>query len=191
MNRAKIRYGSRLILIAVIFSALFVSGCAKKVVSTQPTISVSEVEDAQKMWGDMLIEVGKAYSENGNYTKVTQNLIDQLYAYNYDKGIVLFKPTKAKIEPFRNTREGAISYFIGDSSTFQEDKGFALAPWVDVKFKNDEMYMHGNLAIAMGEYFFTDPKGNTVKVEYTFGYIKDVSGALKIVLHHSSLPYHG
>ena len=43
--------------------------------------------------------------------------------------------------------------------------------------------------MAMGNYFFTGPDGKEVKVEYTFGYVKDSAGNLKINLHHSSLPY--
>ncbi len=191
MKCERIKYGSRFILVTVILFAFFVSGCAKKNVSLQPTVTVAEVEDAQKQWADMLIEVGKVYSEKGDYKAAAQNLINKLYAYNYEKGIVLFKPTKAKVYPYRKTVEGALSYFVGENPDFSEDTGFALAQWVDIKFKNDEMYMHGNMAIAMGEYFFTDTKGNVAKVEYTFGYIKDATGALKIVLHHSSLPYHG
>lgn len=42
----------------------------------------------------------------------------------------------------------------------------------------------------MGNYYFTDANTNKeIKVEYTFGYIKDKDGNLKINLHHSSLPY--
>ena len=41
----------------------------------------------------------------------------------------------------------------------------------------------------MGNYYFTDKNGKTVKVEYSFGYIKDNNGDLKINLHHSSFPY--
>ena len=44
-------------------------------------------------------------------------------------------------------------------------------------------------ALAMGNYFFTATKGDVIKVEYTFGYIKDGDGALRIILHHSSIPY--
>ena len=32
------------------------------------------------------------------------------------------------------------------------------------------------------------PEGDEVKVEYTFGYIVDSSGNLRINLHHSSMP---
>ena len=45
--------------------------------------------------------------------------------------------------------------------------------------------------MAMGNYFFTDPEGAEVKVEYSFGYVLDGQGEVKIVLHHSSVPYAG
>ena len=32
------------------------------------------------------------------------------------------------------------------------------------------------LHFAMGNYFFTNPEGNEVKVEYSFGYTKDSEG---------------
>jgi photosystem II stability/assembly factor-like uncharacterized protein len=44
-------------------------------------------------------------------------------------------------------------------------------------------------ALAMGNVTFTDDTGAQVKVDKTFGYRRDSSGALRIVLHHSSLPY--
>ena len=40
----------------------------------------------------------------------------------------------------------------------------------------------------MGNYFFTDQRGVETKVEYTFGYIQDEEGRLRIQLHHSSIP---
>ena len=41
----------------------------------------------------------------------------------------------------------------------------------------------------MGNYFFTDLNGGKTKVEYSFVYKKNDLGELKIILHHSSLPY--
>ena len=42
----------------------------------------------------------------------------------------------------------------------------------------------------MGNYFFKRLKDkNEIKVEYTFGYIKNKKGSLMINLHHSSLPF--
>merc|ERR1712032_90503 len=41
----------------------------------------------------------------------------------------------------------------------------------------------------MGNYFFTNPEGAEVKVEYSFGYVLDAEGKLRINLHHSSMPH--
>tara|TARA_B100000768_G_C10947088_1_gene236083 strand:- start:353 stop:493 length:141 start_codon:yes stop_codon:yes gene_type:complete len=43
--------------------------------------------------------------------------------------------------------------------------------------------------MAMGNYYFTGPDGTETKVEFTFDYVMDDEGNLKINLHHSSLPY--
>ena len=45
-----------------------------------------------------------------------------------------------------------------------------------------------NTAMSMGNYYFTDMNDTEVKVEFSFGYILDSSQALKIHLHHSSMP---
>ena len=45
------------------------------------------------------------------------------------------------------------------------------------------------MALAMGNYYFTTTEGDEVKVEYTFAYMKDENGNLKIVAHKSALPY--
>ena len=153
------------------------------------SITVSDVITAQNQWANGVVAIGRAYINHQNYNRVAQKMLNKLYAYNYKRGIVLFKPTKAKQIPFRNTTESALSYFVGDNANFKEDKGFAIQPWVKVVFYNNEMYFHKDLAIVMGEYIFTSKSGSTAKVEYTFGYIKTQHGDIKIVLHHSSLPF--
>ena len=40
-----------------------------------------------------------------------------------------------------------------------------------------------------GNYFFTTPEGDEVKVEYSFGYLLDEDGNVRINLHHSSMPF--
>ena len=60
--------------------------------------------------------------------------------------------------------------------------------WTSVRFENSDVIIDGNTALAMGNYFFTAPDGAEVKVEYTFGYILDDDGKLRIQLHHSSMP---
>lgn len=155
------------------------------------SITVEEVEQIQSQWATGIVAIGNAYKNKENYKKVAKNLINTLYAYNYEKGVVMFKPTKAKEIPFRPTKESALSYFVGGNKNFKEDKGFALQPWTKVVFHNDEMYLHGDMAIAMGTYDFTDDQDKVTTVEYTFAYVKMPHGQLKIVLHHSSAPFSG
>ena len=109
--------------------------------------------------------------------------------YNFENGSVQFKPTKAAEKQFRNDIQGALSYFIGSDSDYSEDGGFAINPWTKVEFQNDSINIYESMALSMGNYFFTDLEGNKTKVEYTFAYIKGDTGELKIILHHSSLPF--
>jgi hypothetical protein len=144
---------------------------------------------AQKAWGESLIAIGQAYTEGDDYVGVTRSMLDRLYGYETDEGIVLFKPTRASKVPFRGSYASALSYFIGGDDAYPEDVGFALTPWIDVVFDNHNIYYHVDVAITMGHYFFTAASDETIRVEYTFVYVKDDIGQLKIILHHSSLPY--
>ena len=49
--------------------------------------------------------------------------------------------------------------------------------------------INGNMALTMGNVMLTDKKGQVTQVDKTWGFIKDNQGKLRIVLHHSSLPY--
>ena len=171
-----------LLMLCVSFKALSESNKSNK-------ITLNQIESIQNEWAKGLINIGAEYEKKGDYRQVALNLINQLYAFNYGNNIVLFKPTKASTHPFRRTKESALSYFVGGNDSFDEDKGFALAPWKDIKFTNDQIFFHNDLAIVMGHYVFTDTKGNSAKVEYTFGYIQTQKDGLKIILQHSSLPY--
>lgn len=173
----------------IIIMCLIIILTAGIVHATDNEITKEDIIRVQEKWGKALVNLGKTYTDGGDYQKVAKNLINTLYAYQ--TGQVLFKPTKASDIKFRTTKEGALSYFVGHNKNFPEDKGFALTPWTNVRFKNAGIYINGNVALAMGKYFFTPLKGKPVKVEYTFGYVKKDDGSLKIILHHSSLPYAG
>lgn len=150
-------------------------------------VTKDQVNAAQALWGEGIVNIGKAYSDKGDYTAVAKEHIDTLYAYDFSE--VLFKPTKAAQDQFRPTKETALSYFVATNGACSEDKGFAIQPWTKVRFENAGILLQEKTALAMGNYFFTDTNGEEVKVEYTFGYIQDESGALRINLHHSSVPY--
>ena len=150
-------------------------------------ITKEEVLEAQTVWGNGVVAIGKAFTDKADYEKVATDHVDSLYAYGMTD--VLFKPTKAAVEQFRATRESAISYFVATNGVCKEDKGFAIQPWIKVRFENTGVVLSADTAIAMGNYYFTDTSGAETKVEYSFGYVKDADGKLRINLHHSSVPF--
>ncbi|MFZ4761541.1 MAG: hypothetical protein ACOYK8_01830 [Alphaproteobacteria bacterium] len=144
-------------------------------------ITQDEIFAQQKAWGDGIVAIGAAK----DHKKAAIEHINKLYGY--DIGPVLFKPTKAAIIEFRDTKEEALSYFVGGKEP--EDDGFALAPFTKVRFDNKGIIINCDSALAMGNYYFTKTDGQEIKVDYSFGYVEDKEGHLKIILHHSSLPY--
>ena len=147
-------------------------------------ISKKMILEAQEEWGKGIVAIGKAKVNGKDYRKVASRHIEKLY--DYDSGTVLFKPTKASEDQFRETFSQAHSYFV--KGEVKEDGGFAINPWINVRFDNHQMFIDGDVAMVMGNYFFTTVSDEEVKVEYTFGYRLD-GDQLKIVLHHSSLPF--
>ena len=149
-------------------------------------IGMADVGGAQKAWGEGIVAIANAHKNDGDYVGIASNHVNTLYAYQM--GPVLFKPTLAAIDQFRPTFDTALSYFVASNNACPEDKGFAIKGWTNVRFENSEVIIDGGTALAMGNYYFTDPQGAEVKVEYTFGYIEDDQGNLRIQLHHSSMP---
>jgi hypothetical protein len=151
-------------------------------------ISEAEVVEAQREWGDGIVRIGRVYSEKGDYRRAAIDHISELYGY--DLGLVLFKPTLASIDQFRESFDAALSYFVGGNPTYPEDEGFALAPYTNVRWQNSGIINNNcSMAVAMGNYYFTTTQNKEVKVEYTLGYVKDRDNKLRIVVHKSSLPY--
>ena len=145
-----------------------------------------DIDNAQQAWGDGIVAIAKAHNEGGDYEAVARIHVETLYAYGM--GDVLFKPTLAAVEQFRPTFDEALSYFVASNNACPEDKGFAIKGWTNVRFENAGVILRETTALAMGNYFFTTPEGDEVKVEYTFGYVLDEVGALRINVHHSSMP---
>ena len=146
-----------------------------------------EVLLAQARWANGVVEIGRAKLNGEDYRARARRFLSDLYAF--ESGIVLFKPTLAAEQPFRKTFNEALSYFVGGD--IPEDRGFALRPWASVEFGDQHIMVVEEGALAMGEYFFTpheDPR-QVVRVEYTFTYVRDEDGVLRIRSHHSSLPF--
>ena len=149
-------------------------------------VNEADINNAQKAWGDGIVAIASAHSNGEDYVSIARNHVETLYAYGLTN--VLFKPTLAAIEQFRPSFESALSYFEASNNESPEDEGFAIKGWTNVRFENSDVILGDSTALAMGNYFFTTPEGDEVKVEYTFGYVVDSSGNLRINLHHSSMP---
>ena len=76
---------------------------------------VEKVIFIQKQWSNSIIEIGKAYKEKKNYLELTNKFLDKLYFF--DKGKVLFKPTKASQKPFRKSKSACLSLGVISSDS--------------------------------------------------------------------------
>ncbi len=153
-------------------------------------ITENEIAQARTAWGDALIAISKAYETDGidGARAVADEVLDAAYGYNL--GPVLFKPTLASGEKtFRPTKNGALSYFVGHDSDFPLDSGFGIKGWREVVSQTAATFIDGDIAMWMGWVTMTDKDGAVTKVDKSWGYKKDENGVVRIVLHHSSLPY--
>ncbi len=176
---------------ALVTGALAVSACGETANADDAGEGATEITeqtvlDAQKAWGEGIVAIAKTHTDEGDFKARATEHINTLYAYGDDTA-VMFKPTLAADDQFRENFDEALNYFIGAEGT--EDTGFAIKGWTDVRWENNAVYTDSDSAMAMGNYYFTGPDGEETKVEYTFGYVPDAEGNLKINLHHSSLPY--
>ena len=144
-----------------------------------------DIINIQKEWASGIVKMGELSNDRDSLESFTSDFLDKIYDFNNQ---VLFKPTKAANEQFRNSKGSAFSYFIaGDNRECQEDNGFALSNWTEILFDNSNIIINEDIAIAMGNYTFKN-EAIKIKVEYSFVY-KNYGDEIKIILHHSSLPY--
>lgn len=177
-------------LLAATLLALSGAATAFSPTVVNTNITEADVRSAQEGWGKALIQISEDHA-NGGLTKAKATagaVLDAAYGYNM--GVVLFKPTLTHgQQTFRTTRAGALAYFVGDDKTYPDDSGFALKGWKKYEFKNAGVFINGDLALTQGHVILTDKQGKVTVVDKTWGFKKDEKGQLRIVLHHSSLPY--
>ena len=150
----------------------------------------TEVAKARAAWGNGLVAISTAYDDHGIKAAraVADDLLDELYGFEF--GTILFKPTlSGGAQTFRTDKQGTLSYFIGHNPDYPQDKGFALKSWRIVTSETSSLLTEGDVAMWMGWVFFTNKEGDTIKVDKSFGYRRVNDGSLKLILHHSSLPF--
>ena len=171
-------------------AVIMTAGVANATEIHNSTISEAEVLQSQKAWGDALVAISAEHEKNGEKSakELAAKVIDA--AYGYQLGPVLFKPTLTQ-EPqtFRIDREGALAYFVGQDPKYPNDTGFALKGWRQVDVKNSAILLDGENATPLGKVSFTDKDGKVTTVDKSWTFKKDNQGTIRIVQHHSSLPY--
>jgi len=160
------------------------------IIEDSETISKEDVKAAQIAWGEALVRISSDFTEGG-IERARATAEEVLYtAYGFQMGQVLFNPTLTEApQSFRTTREGALAYFIGHDENFPNDEGFALGGWTDVEIENYAVFIKDSIAKTMGNVHLTNAEGDVVTVYKTWGFMRDDAGDLRIVLHHSSLPF--
>lgn len=177
-------------LLALALTGVITSASAATVVNQ--SISEAEVIGAQKAWCQALVDISSTYAKEGQPAAkaLAEKVIDS--AYGYQMGALLFKPTLTVApQTFRTTRDGALAYFVGGNSDYPQDKGFALKGWTKCEPQNAGVFIAGDSATSMGNVTMTNKEGKVTTVDKTWTYVKDDAGNLRIVVHHSSLPYTG
>ncbi len=146
-----------------------------------------KIKYAQNNWANFILKISNAFNKRDDYISIANDLLDKLYSFNHDK--IMFKPTMPGIKTFRYSREDVLSYFIGGNNALPFDQGFAIKPWKKITFSNSSITQRDNIIFTMGLYTFQDLNNTILEVEYTFIYELDDDNQLKIILHHSSVPY--
>ena len=155
-------------------------------------INEIEIAEARQAWGEGLINISSIYDNEGIDKAITlaSQTLDNLYGFEF--GPILFNPTlSGGNQTFRKDKEGTLSYFIGQNLKYPSDSGFALKSWRECNFETSSLYIDNNIAMWMGRVSLTNQNGEIVKVDKSWGYKRSSNGSLKIILHHSSLPYQG
>ncbi len=155
-------------------------------------VTETEVLAAQRAWCEALVNISRTGETQGQAAAkaLAEKVIDG--AYGYQMGAVLFKPTLTVApQTFRTTRAGALAYFVGGDQAFPKDTGFALKGWTKCEISNMAIFIAGDSATTMGNVSITGKDGKVTTVDKTWKFVKDDAGKLRIVVHHSSLPFSG
>lgn len=171
---------SKIILSTIIYFGILNVALAhmNETVSPARVVTADDIAAAQDIWGRALVEVGKAYSQHKDYRALALDAVSQLYAYNYQGGVVLFNVDHHTVQAYHPVVASAMVYFAGD----HRQRGFALRPWKRVDFKNQHIFFHGDIAVASGYNTFVPLRGHSLRLPYIIGYVKDAKGNLKIFL---------
>ena len=144
------------------------------------SINETDVKLFVDSWKQGVLDIRNVYHNKGDYQEQASEFLKTHYLF--DTECVFFKPTLTREEIFRNSFDGALSYFIGGD--IDEDRGFALQEWKSINTDQINILIEDLLIIAMGVLSFKSDE--VLKVAFTF-ILKESNSSLKIKAHHSSI----
>eukprot|EP00927_Polykrikos_kofoidii_P026219 TRINITY_DN23393_c0_g1_i1.p1 TRINITY_DN23393_c0_g1~~TRINITY_DN23393_c0_g1_i1.p1 ORF type:complete len:802 (+),score=89.80 TRINITY_DN23393_c0_g1_i1:113-2518(+) len=150
-------------------------------------ITEAEVVQAQLLWSQGVVSIGKLVSNRTSGIARAQKFVDDLYGFGSRP--VFLRVSDGSEGNFRFTSEGVLSYFVGKTTKFPGDKGLAWRNWKEVRFENSGGISVGGIrAKAMGNCIFSDASGSET-LEYSVVYFRGAEGNIRIELQHLSQPY--
>ena len=112
------------------------------------TINEDTLDQARHDWGLGILKISEAYENSGiDKARVVANeFLDNLYGFEF--GPILFKPTlSGGSKTFRPSKEGALSYFIGENPNYPNDTGFGIKYWRKVDSDTSAIFIEENVAM--------------------------------------------
>jgi hypothetical protein len=153
-------------------------------------ITVAEVEAAQRAWGDALVAIATEHDRNGQAAakRLAERVVDSAYATIWARSCSS-RPWLPLRPPSAPTARAPSPISSAAIPVIRATTGFALKGWRSYEIKNAGILITGSSATSMGNVTVIDSKGARTTVDKTWGYVRGPDGKLRIVLHHSSLPY--
>ena len=154
------------------------------------SVTTEEVEACQKAWADAIVNISKIYRDKGKFVEAAGEAAGALYGYGH--GNVLFKPTKAAVNPFRPDASEAMSYFVGENNVekgYRRGRRLRHQRWQGLEEGSPTPPSPAFLRPACHRHPRHRYHRPRHRVEYTFGYKRNDDGNVRICLHHSSVPY--
>lgn len=154
-------------------------------------IAPVEIEDAQQRWADAMLHAATLHQDgSGGWREVAEQYVDS--DMGFQQGPVLLRPESTSDGSIRTTRSGVLSYLVGQSEEFPGDTGFWLDAWTDVRFENAGIISQGAEGLVNGRcYMKKSNGGNEAKLDYSFGFFRDVNNSLRLNMLFLALPYDG
>ena len=143
-------------------------------------ITEQELTEAGKIWGDALVVISKYMKMVVSMQEILRTLPFMVPMDTTSDLSSLNLPFASGEQIFRPTREGALSYFVGQAMMNTHLMAVSgIKGWRMQFLETSASFIQGDVAMWMGWVTFTDKDGNVTKVDKSWGYKKDEEGMIE------------